>query len=219
MKSLSFAFIAIFGLCTLLQAQIADFHDTDFSKADSVAALYPGHSLSDLNALASKLTLTLPTEQEKFRAIYRWVCTNIESDYTLFGEYKRTSAKLRDAGARKNWNRNFARRVYATLLREHKTICTGYAYLVRELAICAGLECGIVHGFTKTSKTKKNNSANPNHSWNTVLLNGKWYSCDPTWSSGQINGQTRKFIKNYNDRYFLPDPSAFAQTHSLEGRE
>jgi transglutaminase/protease-like cytokinesis protein 3 len=216
MRSLSFAAIAIFGACTFLRAQISDFHNADFRRADSIAALYPGHSLYHLKSLADKLTLPLPTEHEKFRAIYTWVCTNIESDYTLFRTYKERP-RLKRTEARKKWNTEFSRLMYATLLRDHKTICTGYAYLVRELAICAGLQCVLVHGIAKTSKMKKQDPAAPNHSWNAVLLNGKWYYCDPTWSSGEIDSQTRQFVKKYNEKYFLPDAGVFGKDHVVEG--
>jgi transglutaminase/protease-like cytokinesis protein 3 len=43
-------------------------------------------------------------------------------------------------------------------------------------------------------------------------LNGKWYLCDATWSSGYLD-EKDSFIKVYNDGYFLTDPILFGKSH------
>lgn len=79
----------IWFICLILsysagRSQISDFADADFEKADSIAALYKGESLGSLPLLAHNLTAPLSGEAERFRAIYTWVCTNIENDYGAF---------------------------------------------------------------------------------------------------------------------------------------
>jgi hypothetical protein len=58
---LVFSIVVIFSVGLRAQA--------DYTKADSVAALYPNYSLKDLKSLANKLTKPLSTDVEKFRAI------------------------------------------------------------------------------------------------------------------------------------------------------
>ena len=53
----------------------------------------------------------------------------------------------------------------------------------------------------------------PNHSWNAIKLNGKWYLSDPTWASGIPNPETNIFTFRYNDGYFLAHPELFAINH------
>jgi len=55
----------------------------------------------------------------------------------------------------------------------------------------------------------------PNHSWNAVKLNQKWYVCDATWSSGYtlITSESTNFIHKYNDGYFLTNPELFVKNH------
>ena len=125
----------------------SDFAGTDFSKADSIAALYPRHSLRDPRALAGKLTRPLSTDVEKFRAIYTWVCMNIANDYALYLKNERQRRKYTAPEQRKTWNRAFSAHVFKKLLHEHKTVCPGYAYLVKELAFHAGIKCVIVDGY------------------------------------------------------------------------
>lgn len=195
-----------------LSAQISDFPDADFRKADSVAALYPHHALTDLAVLSNKLTSPLKKDEEKFRAIYRWVCNNISNDYTLFVKHKKQRDRL-DAKSFEAWNRKFSTRAFRILVNEHRTICTGYARLVSELALFSGIECRVVDGYGRSGQSNNGGKGVVNHSWNAVRLDNKWYLCDPTWSSGVIDGATRQFVKKFDSVYFLLAPDMFIQNH------
>jgi transglutaminase/protease-like cytokinesis protein 3 len=140
------------------------------------------------------------------------VCSNIEVDYALVLQNKRKRATLQ--GERLNkWNKKFNSVVFNRLLNDHKTICTGYAYLIRELAFHVGLSCEIVTGYARPGGVQIHGTPGVNHSWNLIHLNGKWYMCDATWSSGIFNRTTGQFMKKYNDQYFLTDPFVFSQEH------
>ncbi|WP_250433171.1 transglutaminase domain-containing protein [Hanstruepera flava] len=195
-------------------AQISDFKNTDFRKADSLALAYKGAELTNLLLLSKKLTTNLNTDVEKFRAIYMWVCTNIENDYSLYLKYERKSKRYQNDSLEFNlWQADFKKTVFKTLVEDQKTICTGYAYLVKKLANLAGLECELIHGYGRTSTTDIDKLHVPNHSWNAVKLNNKWYLCDPTWASGKQNAETFGFTFQYNDGYFLAEPKLFAVNH------
>jgi transglutaminase/protease-like cytokinesis protein 3 len=214
MKSSVLIVFIIAASCTNLRGQISDFPGTDFTKADSIAELHTAHSLKDLKGLAENLTATLLTDQEKFRSIFKWVCSNISVDYTLVTLNKRKRVRLQGAKLDK-WNKKFNSIVFRTLLREHKTLCTGYAYLIRELAAHAGLTCEIVNGYAKPGGLAADAAISANHSWNLIRLNDKWYVCDATWSSGVFNYTSGEFMKKYNDYYFLTDPTLFARDHLM----
>jgi transglutaminase/protease-like cytokinesis protein 3 len=196
-----------------LQAQTADLKSINFKKADSIAALYPNHSLRDLRNLAEKLATPLSTDTEKFRAIYKWVCNNIDNDYVLYQKNKRNREKHKDPEERKEWNKKFHVRVFKTLLESHRTVCTGYAYLIKELAFHAGLKAVIIDGYGRTSQSNIRGSGVANHSWNAVQLDGNWHLCDATWSSGAVDATLSKFVRNFNDCYFLADPALFVRNH------
>lgn len=204
--------------CSVSLGQVNDFKTTDFHKADSIAERLTAHPLIDLKTLADKLTGSLPTEQEKFRSIYKWVCSNIEADYELLLLNKRNRSILK-GDQLLQWNKKFNVIVFKTLQQEHKTVCTGYAYLVRELAYHAGLSCKIVNGYAKHAGVDQYAPGDVNHSWNTILLNGKWYECDATWSSGIFNLSLKRFIKKYDDCYFLMEPTLFYKTHYSEDQK
>ncbi|MGE5943305.1 MAG: transglutaminase domain-containing protein, partial [Flavobacteriales bacterium] len=103
--------------------------------------------------------------------------------------------------------------MFKKLLNDKKTICSGYAYLVKELSILANIPCEIVDGYSRTINTNVNKIDIPNHSWNAVKLNNKWYLVDATLASGFYLVNENKFIKNYNDGYFLAEPELFSKNH------
>lgn len=210
------ALLFLLMISTLCNAQRADFIDITFEKADSIALAHKGESLRNLPLLIHNLTANLSTDVEKFRAIYTWVGTNIENDYSAYLRTRKKRKKLsQDQEALIKWNNSFTPKVFENLLKHKKTACTGYAYLIRELAILAGLNCKIIDGYGRTATLILDKKSIPNHSWNAIELNGKWYLCDSTWSAGRIvldEGKPR-FESDYHDGYFLADPTLFVKNH------
>lgn len=196
------------------QAQYSDRNGLNYQKADSVAALYKGESLENVPLLVYNLTSPFENKLEQFRAIYTWICTNLENDYYLYQINKKKREKLhQNPPAWEAWNASFQARVFKKLRAEKKTVCSGYAYLLREMAALVDIPCRIIHGYGRTIGANVGTPAVPNHSWNAVQLDGNFYLCDATWSSGSINPKERSFIPDYNDAYFLADPELFVKSH------
>jgi hypothetical protein len=204
--------ITLLGCTTILFGQLSDFVHADLKKADSIAELFSRHPIKDLKVLSDKLTRPLASDVEKFRSIFKWVCLNIDNDYTLYVENRNKREKLKKDELT-TWEKNFSRRVFNILVEKHRTICTGYAYLVKELAFHAGLNCRIIDGYGRNVQANIGGSGILNHSWNVVQLSGKWYPCDPTWSSGAIDPEKQVFIKKFDEAYFLADPTLFVLSH------
>ena len=209
--------VIFFTLALSAQAQRSDFKEIDFARADYIAELHQGEELYNLPGLVHGLTTSLNTDVEKFRSIYYWVCHNIRGEYQIMRKNNKTRKKLLDnPQALDEWNAAFRKEMFTKLLHEKETLCTGYAYLVKELANMAGLECEIIHGYGPGNQVKKGDLEAPNHSWNAVKLNGKWYLCDATWSAGIIDMNTFLFEFDYDDTFFLMKPEDFAKTHRPE---
>jgi len=203
----------VIGLLILVTVVAIGAHgqSNEMQKADSIASLYPGHSLSDLGLLSYKLTSSLSGDKPKFRAIYKWVCTNIRGDYDLMEYCKRKRAKLKGEKLDR-WSTEFNEVVINTLITKHRTLCKGYAWLVRELALRAGIDCEIIPGYARSVRSNVGGNGIANHSWNAVMLDDKWYLCDPTWSSGVVTVEN-EFTNIYSDEYFLADPEWFILNH------
>jgi transglutaminase/protease-like cytokinesis protein 3 len=161
-----------------------------------------------------KLTQPFDNDVDKFRAIYKWVCDNIENDYQAFSRNKKQRALFANNEIKLlEWNEKFSQQVFKKLKEEHKTVCTGYAYLVREMAKHAGIEAQIIDGYGRNITSNIRGKGVPNHSWNAVKLNGSWYLCDPTWSSGYTLAPEIKYVWDFEDGYFLADPRLFVLSH------
>ncbi|WP_435415767.1 transglutaminase domain-containing protein [Polaribacter aestuariivivens] len=198
----------------LIQSQVSDFKNIDFTKADYTAKLYEGENLYNLPLLTHNLTSKLKTDVEKFRAIYRWICSNVKGDYYM---YKKISRKRKlfknDSISLLKWNKIYAKKVFEKLLKDKKTMCTGYAYLLKTMTNIANIECEIIDGYHRNTTANIETLSIPNHSWNAVKLNNKWYLVDATLASGFTNLSIHKFIFNYNDGYFLATPNLYSKTH------
>lgn len=200
--------------CIKLPAQLSDFGNPDFSKADSIAAIYRGEGLENLPLLAHHLTVSLDTDLEKFRAIYTWVCTNIKNDYAAFVRNRKMREKYQNnKAALEKWDKEFRAGVFRKLLKKKQTVCTAYAYLIRELALMSDINCKIINGYGRSIEANVGQASLPNHSWNAVQLDGRWYLCDATLSSGHTLMPSYTFVQEYYDGYFLAKPGLFARNH------
>ncbi len=208
-----FNLIFIFIFCNAL-AQKTDFNHISFKKADLNALNFKDESLENIPLLAYNLTHNLTTDAEKFRAIYKWVTTSVSNDFNLsdLNESKQNTY-INDSIKLKAWNTKISIKLYKQLLKNKSTICTGYAYLIKSLCNYANIKSQIVHGYGKLSTTNLKRFESPNHSWNAVLLNNKWYLADATWASGKQNEETLEFEFDYSDGYFLTEPKLFAINH------
>ena len=203
-------------------AQRSDFNDINFKKADSIAEIYKGESLKNLPVLTFNLTAPLDTDVEKFRAIYTWISSNIENDYSSYVKIRNKRKRLaNNRQAFLDWNNIITPKVFDKLLNERKTACTGYAYLVKEMANLAGFNCDIIDGYGRTPTLLLKEDSAPNHSWNRIKINNTWYICDATWSAGQtiLEDGGPRFKPNYFDGYFLAEPELFVKNHFSINKE
>ncbi|MAD96743.1 MAG: hypothetical protein CMB99_05375 [Flavobacteriaceae bacterium] len=197
-----------------VSAQQSDFKDFNFKKVDFVAKNYKAKRLYDLNNITYNLTKDFDTEVEKFRAIFIWITHNISNDYKLYAKNSRKRKRFKDDSIKlEEWNSKFKKIIFKKLIRKKRTICTGYAYLLKEMSDVIGVKAEIVHGFGKTAEVDVEKLEDPNHSWNVVNLNGKWYLCDPTWAAGISYPDKGKFVFSFNDGLFLTDPNLFIYNH------
>jgi transglutaminase/protease-like cytokinesis protein 3 len=211
LRKITILFLLLFF--NIIIAQVSDFNNVDFTRADNIAKLNKGESLENLPLLSYKLTSKLTTDVEKFRAIYTWVCNNIDGDFYQQSRILRKRKKhKKDSVDLIKWNNHHKKIAFKKLLKYKKTMCTGYAYLIKELAFLADIESEIINGYGRDVDSNVDKLEMANHSWNAVKLNGKWYLCDATWSSGYID-EKNSFVNDFNDGYFLADPIMFSKNH------
>jgi hypothetical protein len=207
-----------FGVIAILLSQVAichsqptDFWNVDFAKADSIAFRYEGYSLKKTEQLVDSLTNPLGTDVEKFRAIFRWIADNISYDYQLYLKIISKEAKWKNnKKAMSRLAERMSEKKLRRMILSRKAICSGYATLLDYMCSLAGIESVFINGHGRTYNLS---NGRPNHAWNAVKLNGKWYLCDVTWASGWVDSDVQRFFKQFESAYFLTEPSLFICNH------
>ena len=81
-----------------------------------------------------------------------------------------------------------------TTFRTRKSVCAGYAKLLRALGKAAGVEIRYVPGDARHSGWEVTGEP---HAWNAVEIDGEWYLIDATWNAGGVGDDG--FTKGVHD--------------------
>lgn len=166
---------------------------------DEHALHAPAEAESSLEDLARYLAGPAGSDEERARAIYRWITANVEYDV----EGSR-------AGARRG-------RTPEEVLEERRGVCSEYSALFSRLSELSGLEAVVIGGYGKGygysvgSKIPKSS----NHAWNAVKIDGQWQLVDSTWGAGHLDPE-EGFVQRFEEFYFLTPPEDLVWTHLPE---
>jgi len=165
-----------------------------YIQIDRHALAAPAKAEESLESLASYLADSFENDDEKVRAIFRWVAENIDYDVD---EY------LKGSGYKSAED----------VLKDRKAVCSGYSALFCRLCEAADIECVEVEGYGKGHSYRAGSpvSGPSNHAWNVVKVEGSWQLIDPTWGAGYLSGTS--FVRKFEDYYFLTPPEELVYTH------
>jgi len=143
--------------------------------------------------VVAKLTTGMGDQFLKAKVLHDWICDNIAYDVeTAFGRANR-------------------RQDYVSVLKAKKGVCAGYANLFNQMCRLASVESIGIEGYSKGFGYTGRIGPVPDHAWNAVKINNKWYLIDVTWDAGQVDQKT--FIKNYSTGYLFLDSRPFLYSH------
>ena len=185
----------------------------DFSQIDNKVKTIQAGSVDSLSIM---LCSSYKTQIEKVRSIFKWITENIEYDIVgyhnidsiYFGLFRPTISPI-DSIVQKDYNE----RIVEKVLKEKKAICDGYSRLFKTLCDKANIQSVIVSGYIRWYSDPIGAVTDRGHAWNAVFINNKWQLLDPTWASGHVDSEVKKFSKKYNDFYFLTPPIQFFNDH------
>jgi len=168
----------------------------DFTELDHIAKElnYSGSSPQELANLLSKHATT---DTAKARIIYAWITQHIVYDVPAFIDAVQNDI-YPDVSPRK-------------VLRDRRTICSGYSNLYQILAEEMNLNSVIVVGYAKGATPNEERFQDINHAWNAVHVEDGWYLLDATWGAGSVKNE--KFIANYQPYYFATAPDELINHH------
>lgn len=162
--------------------------------------------LDSLNAgnISTLLTRKFSGEQEKVRAIYTWIASNIDYD-----------CKLAKSGSEEKITGE-------EVLAKRKTIASGYAALFQDMCSVAKIRCLTVDGYAKRRTEEIGELPDVlNHTWVVVQLGQSpdaWYYVDPTWGSGYTDEKLTTYTRSFNPDYFFANKYIFNLQHFPDNR-
>ncbi|XP_072313864.1 kyphoscoliosis peptidase [Eucyclogobius newberryi] len=152
----------------------------------------------DVKTIALGVTQAARTELERLRAIWVWLCHNIEYDISGFlGRSEKLSSP-------------------EEVIAAGRGVCCGYSSLCSEMCREVGIECQEVPGHSKGVGYRQGQSlrgVKSDHLWNAVLLSGQWFLLDACWGAGRVDMEHESFVKRFDDFYFLTDAEEFIHSH------
>lgn len=184
--------------CLLYFLPICAQTDYNFTYIDKHAKEIPFSLTQSLPQLILTLTKPAQNDLEKVRSIYVWIAHNINYDYNIIAQNK--------LGTSENARRQSAYYVY----KSRKAVCEGYANLFNEMCQYANIRSKMVTGLVKDTDGEV---ANIGHAWNSFKINNTWHLVDVTWSAGKVNENTKKYSREFDDSFFMPNPNEFIYSH------
>lgn len=168
----------------------------DFTHVDRHVKAVSSRMIFNAEALVEALIGPFDSDQEKVRAIFAWIATNIEYNYTAFKN---------NVVLEQNVNE---------VLKAEKALCYGFSLVFQDFCLKAGIECEIIEGYAKGLGYEEGRKfVKPNHAWNALKIGDEWFLMDVTWASGA----PKELMKNKRvidlDSYFMADPQLFINTH------
>jgi hypothetical protein len=173
----------------------------------------------DIRLLSYDLTKNYTTELDKARAIFIWVTENIAYDYKVLNKKKQKGIAFKckektDCDAQYiKWEDDYLKKV----ISKQKGVCEGYSRLFKKLCDHAGIQGGVVTGYTKDRPEEIGKMGELNHAWNVMLVDGKYYYLDATWAAGGCytndKGKYKGFVKNFKEYYWLTPLEKLSRDH------
>ena len=163
------------------------------SIANDNVSSYNFGEISAINDKINELLTNAPrngTELEKIVYIYSKIIDSVQYDYAGIKPKEIDNLASREYEEWSSSAGEISRSLKGALL-DGKVVCYGYALLLNVLANELDLNCKMIEGMTSEDIKQ------PDHEWNQVQVDGKWYNLDVTWDAGLIQGGEK------NLQYFL----------------
>ena len=164
----------------------------EFASIDKKALQLPDSLTKTTDDIAQYMNACFTSDNDKARAIFIWVATNIQYDIEnmfAINFYEKREDKI------------------SKPLKTRKGICENYATLFNDICSKSGIKSYVIEGFTKQNGFTDYIP----HAWCAAKIDSSWFIYDPTWGSGYVtNG---KFIKKISNDYYKVSPSVIIKSH------
>lgn len=197
----TFTILLFFVLKTTCYSQLtkADY----YNKIDNTIHTFNQGKTHSFDSIVSFVNHSFVTNEDKIRAYYSWIATNITYDLEYLANLMSFSKmKMRMAtGISQNAD---------TVFKKRKAVCEGFSVLLCKFCEASNIKSVMVGGYSKLPEGDVNTEML--HAWNAVRLDSSWKLIDVTWSGGFVNAMNQ-YVTRFSDKYFFTDPKEFVKDH------
>jgi len=164
----------------------------EYAAVDKKALQLPDSLSRNTKDISGYINSSYKTDQDKVRAIFIWVASNIQYDMEnmfAINFYEPREEKI------------------SKPLKTRKGICENYAALFNDICSKSGIKSYVIEGYTKQNGFTDYIP----HAWCAARVDTTWFMFDPTWGSGYVNNG--KFYKKINNDYYKVNPSKLIKSH------
>ena len=170
--------VSVLIIVLLFSAYIFVYKQDNIPLANGHATLWDTKTVE----LADEICSDCVADEEKVKAIYKWMIHNFEYDY----EYNPIVQYFN---------------VHKTL-QTHKGVCYDFSHLFAALCRSQKIPCYVVDG-------DKRDNAKYHHTWNRVYFNGTWWNMDVTFDIVQTKNKGQLYGFRKIDDAFVTDKEFF----------
>jgi transglutaminase/protease-like cytokinesis protein 3 len=191
----------------IAEAQVQNVDDRDMTNL--LPSVLVQSTAPEIVRISDQVTQDKSSTRERAVALHDWVANNVSYDSDSV-RTNTTDLLALDA---------------LSVLENPWTICEGYSNLFAALTRAAGIRTKLIKGkvfgdgiptqYSTEELCKDNVEAQANHSWNELLIDGRWVSVDVTWDSGFSRNNTNANFEHTPGKltYFDQDANEFQKTH------
>jgi len=137
-------------------------------------------------------------DEERIRAFYMWIITNIKYEDQL--ELMFNEKLLFYMGSNNSVSP-------VSVLKKSKAVCEGFSNLFQFFCQQSGIEAYAIGGYISKKGAFQDRAT---HSWNVVKVNDEWRFFDLTWAYASFE---HTGIKSSTNEFYMVKPQAFVLSH------
>ncbi|MUP36572.1 transglutaminase domain-containing protein [Labilibaculum euxinus] len=193
--------LAIFIFLTLVSLGLVQAQEPAFGGYGSIdrhVRKTPDSLSQNIVLLHDYLTAPAKSDEDKIRAFYLWIISNIE--------YKDQVELLFDPNLLFYMGSNNCSSPVC-VLQKRKAVCEGFSKLFEFFCTYSGFESYSIGGYITKNGALQDRAT---HSWNVVKINNEWCFFDLSWANAILY---HSGIKSKTNEYFMVSPEEFILSH------
>lgn len=183
----------------------------DFSKISTVVSKFK--NINSPEELAKKISSNFSTDEDKVKAAFYWLATNINYDIAAVNSSKKQyHFKYTDEADKQRKIKAIQNTFIDETFLNRKGVCEEYALSLKKICDLLNITCRVINGNVRVDASEIGKiEKSTNHAWNLVYLNKKWIFMDATWAAGF--GMNGKWHRSFNPFFYNTTKNSIVKTH------